>query len=367
MVARYAVNPQRVRIERSHRLNFPRAFHVRLPDYAPTPLLDLPDLATELGVASLWVKDESRRFQMHGYELLGAAWALYREVLGRLMRRVRWDSIDELVEQLGPVGALRIVVVSDNHFGVASARAARLLGYPCVAYVPAECAPARVRQLADEGAEVVSVPGGYDAALAVAARDTGERTVVLSDSSWPGYDELPGWVTEGYTTIFEEAVDEMERRGAGVPDAVVVPLGVGALAACAGDYFRVEKFSEELALVGVEPVDAPCFVESSIAQHRVAMPDPAPSVMDGLARGLPSPLAWDVVSTTFDAYVAIDDQCAEEAVARLGGAGVIASPAGAAALGGLIELRRDPTRSAGEELVPSAATVLVVVTEAPLA
>jgi len=377
MSGRHAVNHQRVRIERSHHLNFPRAFHVRLPAYAPTPLLEAPDLAAELGVASLWVKDESRRFQMHGYELLGTAWALYREVLGRLMRRVRWDSIDELVEKIAPVGELRIVVVSDNHFGVAAARAAQLLGYACAAYVPAECSPGRLRLLAAEGAEVVAVPGGYDAALAAAARDTGDHTVVLSDSSWPEYEELPGWVTEGYTTIFEEAVDEMERRGAGAPDAVFVPLGVGALAACAGDHFRVEKFPEELALVGVEPTDASCFVESCIAGRRVAMPHAAPSVMDGLARGLPSPLAWDVVSTTFDAFLAIDDARAQQAVAHLEAAGVIASPAGAAALGGLVELRQlgatvtGPGASADEALavaalVPATAAVLVVVTEAPV-
>ncbi len=362
MVARYAANPHRVRIERSHHLNFPRAFHVRLPGYAPTPLLEVPDLAAELGVGSLWVKDETRRFQMHGYELLGAAWALYREVLGRLQRRVRWDTVDELVEKIAPVGPLRVVVVSDNHFGVAAARAAALFGYECVAYVPAECAPARLRLLEAEGADVVAVPGGYDAALAEAARDTGERTVVLSDSSWPGYDELPGWVTEGYTTIFEEAIDEMDRRGAGQPGAVVVPLGVGALAACAGDFFRVERYPEELGLVGVEPVESPCFVESSAAGRRVAMADPAPSVMDGLARGLPSPLAWDVVSTTFDAYVAIDDARAEQAVHLLAAHGVTASAAGAASLGGLLDLDLGLRR----DLLPEGASVLVVVTEAPL-
>ena len=154
----------------------------------------------------------------------------------------------------------------------------------------------------------------------------------------------------------------MDRRGAGQPGAVVVPLGVGALAACAGDFFRVERYPEELGLVGVEPVESPCFVESSAAGRRVAMADPAPSVMDGLARGLPSPLAWDVVSTTFDAYVAIDDARAEQAVHLLAAHGVTASAAGAASLGGLLDLDLGLRR----DLLPEGASVLVVVTEAPL-
>src|SRR4051812_29769552 len=144
MEARFAPNPMRVREPRSQTLNFPRAFHVRLPDYAPTPLLDLSDLAVELGIGRLWLKDESRRFQMRSFELLGTAWALYREVLGRLMRRVRWSTIEELVEEIAPVSGLRIVVASDNEFGVAAARAARLFGFTAVVYVPGEMASSRI-------------------------------------------------------------------------------------------------------------------------------------------------------------------------------------------------------------------------------
>lgn len=368
MDARVVGNPRRVREERSHRLNFPRAFHVRLPGYAPTPLLELPDLAVELGLARLWVKDESRRFQMHGFELLGASWALYREVLGRLMRRVKWDTVDELVAKIEPVGALRIVVVSDNHFGVAAARAARLFGFTCAAYVPAGSSPVRLRVLEAEGAIVTPVVGGYDAALAEAARETDPHTVVLSDSSWPGYDEIPQWVTEGYTTVFEEAVDEITNRGGADPSHLFVPLGVGALAASAGDYFRVERFSADLCLVGVEPIGSPCFVESVAADRRVAMSDPAPSIMEGIARGLPSPLAWDVVSATFDAFVAITDEQASAAVERLAEHGIAASPAGAAALGGLLAVDGSTPGPGGGPIVArgSAASALVVVTEAPL-
>lgn len=364
MESDFVVNPMRLHEERSDRLNYPRAFHVRLAGYAPTPLLELPDLAADLGLGRLWVKDESRRYQMQSYELLGAAWALYRVVLGRLERRVRWDTVDELVERIAPVGALRIVVVADDNFGIAAARAARLFGYDALVYTGAEAAPARLAAIEREGARVVAVAGGYDAALAAAATETDDDTVILSDSSWEGFEEIPSWVTDGYTTMFEEANDELEARGAGAPDAVVVPLGVGALAASAGNCYRVERFADDLWLLGVEAADAPCFVESARAGQRVAMPHASPTLMRSLARGLPSPLAWDVVARTFDAFVAVSDEGAVDAVERLAGDGIHASASGAAALAGLIEARG--SNAPGEVPLGEESSVLVVVTEAPL-
>jgi len=367
MEPRFAANPHRMRVQDDNRLNFPRAFHVRLPGYSPTPLLDLDDLARDLGIGRLWVKDESRRYQMHSFELLGAAWALYREVLGRLGRRVRWETIDELIAGIAPVGALRVVAVSDSEFGVAVARAAKLFGFDAVVYVPGEMSPARLAAIDAEGAAAVAIPGGYDAALAAAATETGDDTVIISDSSWGGFEEIPTWVTDGYTTVFEEAVDEIERRRAAVPDAIVVPLGTGALAASAGSYFRVEKFPPDLWMVGVEPAGAPCFVDSVQAGRRVAMPDPAPSTMDSLARGLPSPLAWDRIRASFDAFVAVDDTRALDAVERLAATGVVVSPAGGAALAGLIELLDRAHRDEEDIRVGPDTAVLLVATEAPRA
>lgn len=363
MVGPVTVNTRRVHELGSNAINFPRAFHVRWPGYAPTPLLDLPDLASELGIGRLWVKDESRRFQMHSFELLGVAWALYREVLGRLGRRVRWESVDDLVLAIEPVRNLRVVAVTDDELGVAVARAARALQLDAVIYAPDEMPPAWFDAVAGEGAEVVAVAGGYDAALAAAALETGDDTVIISDSSWTDFDEIPGWVTEGYATIFEEAVDEIERRGAPAVGAVVVPLGTGALAAATGTFFRVERFGADVALIGVEPTEAPCFSESVISGRRTAMPTPVPSRL-GLARGLPSPLAWEVVSDTFDAVVTVADERVEGAVVRLEAAGVLVSPAGATALAGLIESLEHPVAVESLSLGPDA-SVLVVATASP--
>ena len=164
--------------------------------------------------------------------------------------------------------------------------------------------------------------------------------------------------------MFEEALDGIEQRGAPPPDAVVVALGTGALAAAAAEQLRVERFPRDLWLLGVEPAAAPCFVDSVAAGARVALPHPAPSIMDTIARGLPSPAAFEAVTAGFDAYLAVDDDTAAAAVARLGAAGVSVSASGAAAFAGLIEACR-----LGEldDMIPLGPdrSVLVVVTEAP--
>lgn len=371
----YRPNPLRVPEDRKHRLNFPRALHERLPGYAPTPLLDLSDLAAELGLARVWVKDESSRMGLHSFEVLGASWALYRAVLGRLGRRpARWATVDELRDRIAGVGDLHVVAVSDDGFGPAAARAAALLGFRCTVYLPATCAPARIAAVEAEGATVVATGVTWDDAMAAAAAETGDDTVVLSDSSWPGYDEIPQWVTEGYGTVFEEVDDELDSRGIGPPDVVVVPLGTGALAAAAGSYYRVEpgvtatgavrRFATDLVLVGAEPAVAACFSASAAAGARGSLPVVAPSVMGGLARGLPSPLAWDVVAPTFDGFVSVGEDEADAAVDALRAHGVQASPSGSCAFAGLVALRRAAGRDGP---VPDGAHVLVVCTEGPLA
>ena len=185
-----------------------------------------------------------------------------------------------------------------------------------------------------------------------------------------GFVDIPLWVTEGYGTVFEEVDDELDARGEGPPDVVIVPLGTGALAAAAGGYYRVEpgvtatgnvrRFATDLVLLGAEPVGAACFAASAEAGERRSAPTAAPSVLGGLARGLPSPLAWEVVAPTFDGFVGIDDTAAEAAVQRLRANGVEASPAGAAAFAAL-----DVVRAAGSEPIGPDARVLVVCTEGP--
>lgn len=332
MAAAFVTNPLRRPCDRPPRLNLPRAFHERLPGYGPTPLLRLRELAAELGVAELWVKDESARMGLRSYDILGASWALYRAVLERVGKRpARWADLGELREWIGRsgMGASRVAVVGDSEFAVAAATAAAWFGFDCTAYLAGGGAPARIDAVRATGATVDAEGLTYDEALYHAVLATDADSIVLSDSSFEDDADVPVWVTEGFTTVFEEVDDEVGRRRQPPPDVAVLALGVGALAASAGLHYRVEG-ARDVVLIGAEPALAPCFTESALSGRRTSLPAPAPSVMDTLSRGLPSRLAWDTVGATFDGFVAVDDDAATQAVALLEAHGVRCTAAGAA-------------------------------------
>jgi diaminopropionate ammonia-lyase len=363
-VAEYVENPMRAEIRSEPMVNLTRAFHQRMPRYAPTPLLDLRELAGRVGVGRLWVKDESARLDTPSFEILGAAWALYRSLLERSGRRpARWQTFDELLPSFESLRPLRVIAVSDDDFGLAAAHAARSLAIDATIFVPAAMASDRLAALEREGATVVAVEGGYDEALAAASAAGRDDDLVLADSSWPGFDDVPRWVSDGYVTVFEEAEDELAERSGAAVDAVFVPLGTGALAAAAVRYFRTDRFASDLRLVGVEPSGAACFSESVIAGERRSLPGPAPSIMSGLGRGLPSPLAFPVVAAAFDGFVAIEDDEAAAAADDLRAEGVQTTPSGAAALGGLRALDEAARAALG---LDARSSVLVVNTEGPI-
>jgi diaminopropionate ammonia-lyase len=343
------------------------AFHRRLPGYAPTPVHDMPALAEATGVARVLVKDESSRMGLPAFKILGASWATYRVLCDRLVAagvegEPRWDTLPDLAaivaRQLGP---LRLVAATDGNHGRAVARMAKLLGVSATILVPDGTAPARIHGIAAEAAEVRVVPGTYDDAVAESAALAGERDLVISDTSWPGYDDPPRRVIEGYATIFAELEDQLAALDAPQPDLVMVPLGVGALGAAAASCLRAGlEPGEGPLLVGVEPDSAACVAAAVEAGRVVEVPGPHRSIMAGLNCGLASMLALPTVAAGFDAFVTIDDDRCRDAIRTLAAAGLDLGETGAAALGGLTALRAEH----GDELpVPVAATVLLLATE----
>jgi diaminopropionate ammonia-lyase len=163
---------------------------------------------------------------------------------------------------------------------------------------------------------------------------------VISDTSWPGYERIPSWVIEGYSTMLWEIDDELERRGEEGPDLVIVQVGVGAFAAAVARHFRSPRMSPRPKLVGVEPVNADCLLESVAAGRIVSVPGPHDSIMSGLNCGRPSLVAWPTVSRGIDLLVAVDDEPAHEAMRLAAESGVVSGETGAAGLGGLLELLR---------------------------
>jgi diaminopropionate ammonia-lyase len=324
----------------------PLRFHRRLPGYEETPLVDAPKLAGALGVGKVFVKDESSRLGLPAFKVLGASWAVYRALEERLGEDFGdWEEIWELEEHLEPSLPLSLVAATDGNHGRAVARVARLLGLGAKIFVPGDMATARRKAIADEGAEVIVVDGTYDEAMERSAGEAGERALVISDMSWPGYERIPSWVIEGYSTMLWEIDDELQRRSEVGPDLVVVQVGVGAFAAAVARHFRRPRASPHPKLMSVEPASADCLLESVEAGSIVSVPGPHDSIMSGLNCGKPSLVAWPTVSTGIDLHIAVNDEPAREAMRLAAESGVVSGETGAAGLGGLLELMR----AGGEE------------------
>src|ERR687897_929226 len=321
----------------------PLRFHRRLPGYEETPLVDAPGLADALGVGKVYVKDESSRLGLPAFKVLGASWAAYRaleERLGGEGFEDYWEEIGDLRERLEPLRPLSLVAATDGNHGRAVARVARLLGLGAKIFVPRDMATARREAIASEGAEVIVVDGTYDEAVERSAEEAGERGLVISDMSWPGYERIPSWVIEGYLTMLWEIDDELERRNEAGPDLVVVQVGVGAFAAAVARHYRSPGASPRPKLLSVEPASADCLLESMEAGSIVSVPGPHDSIMSGLNCGRPSLVAWPTVSRSIDLLVAVDDEPAHEAMRLAADSGVVSGETGAAGLGGLLEILR---------------------------
>jgi diaminopropionate ammonia-lyase len=317
----------------------PLQFHQRLPDYEETPLVDAPEIAEALGIGKVFVKDESSRLGLPAFKVLGASWAVYRALEERLGDGDfgSWEAIDDLRQKLEPLRPLSLVAATDGNHGRALARVARLLGLGARIFVPGDMAAARREAIAGEGAEVVVVDGGYDEAV---GRSSDAEGLLISDMSWPGYERVPTWVIEGYSTMLWEIEDELERRNEPGPDLVVVQVGVGAFAAAVARHFRRPDAPHSPKLVTVEPARADCLFRSVSAGRLVTVPGPHDSIMAGLNCGRPSLVAWPILSRTIDVLMTMDDEPAREAMRLAARTGMVAGETGAAGLGGLLRLLR---------------------------
>jgi diaminopropionate ammonia-lyase len=326
----------------------PLEFHRKLPDYSPTPLHDLQGLAKELGVGRILVKDESSRLGLPAFKILGSSWAIYRKLSEMLGSEPGpWSTIGELARHFDPLKPLTLVAATDGNHGRSVARVASWLGFESKIFMPKGTVRPRIEAIESEGAEVIVVDGSYDDAVMEAAELQDERTLLIQDSAWPGYEEVPCWVIEGYSTIFQE-IGETD------PQLVMVQIGVGSLAAA-----TVLRYGGS-SVVGVEPDSAACAKESIEAGEPVTVPGPHTSMMAGLNCGTLSSIAWPILKDGLAAVISVPDNRAAEAMRILAASGIESGESGAAGLAGLIELARNPRPGI---VVDRSTTVLLLSTE----
>jgi diaminopropionate ammonia-lyase len=323
------------------------AFHQALPGYQPTPLVGMPALARELGVGAVWVKDESKRFGLNAFKVLGASYAIFRFLKSRAPGLSAAHFLDP--ETRKQIPSLTFTTATDGNHGRAVAWTAAKLGQKAVIYVPGNTVRARIAALEGEGADVVVVDGTYDDTVKRAASDAQTHgRQVISDTAWEGYTEIPRWIMEGYETLFAEVDAQRRQRGASAaPAAVFLQAGVGGMAYAGACHYR--RLGDTARLVCVEPVDADCLLESirspdGSAQVSKGKQD---SIMAGLNCGTPSLVAWPLLREALDGFLAVDDEYARQAMRRLakGGGGdphLTSGESGAAGLAGLLAFAGEP-------------------------
>jgi diaminopropionate ammonia-lyase len=336
----------------------PMMLHRVLPNYGETPLISLPAVAHELGLQSLHVKDDSHRIGLPSFKILGASWAVYCILSERLGAQLpEGSTIDQIAHAFAPLAPLTLVAATDGNHGRALAHITRLFGFQAHILVPVGMAQARIEAIEAEGAIVEVIDGSYDLAVERAAAMADERTVVVADTAWKGYEKVPTWISDGYSTIFWEIDDALTRTGQPQPDLVIVQIGVGALARSVVAHYRRLDLKQQPTIVGVEPISAACALETAAAGKPTYVPGPHPSVMAGLNAGMVSTVALPALLGAIDAFLAIPDSGARGAVRLLAKHSITAGETGAAGLGALMTCSDVALHATGVR--PSHALVLV--------
>lgn len=332
-----------------------REFHRSLSGYAPTNLIDLPVLADEFGVHRVFAKDESNRFGLPAFKALGASWAIHRALRDR-----GGPDVDRPVT---------LVAATDGNHGRAVARFARQSGQAADIFVPDGVHQAAVEAIRSEGARVTLIPGSYDEAVLAAGRhaDVSHERLLIQDTAWEGYEDVPRWIVDGYSTLFGEIDDQLSQEGFAGPTLMVVPTGVGSLLQTAIRHYRSGPSPSGTAVVSVEPTGAAC-VLCSVKENEPVIVDTGTTVMAGLNCGTMSSAAWPYVSVGLDGCLSVTDAEAIAAGHDLATMGLEAGPCGAAALAAMRVLNRHAESAEVERRrsllgLSSSAIIVLLITE----
>jgi diaminopropionate ammonia-lyase len=309
--------------------------------YAPTALRDLPGLAAAGGIGVLRLKDEASRFGLGSFKALGGAYAVGNLLCQALARGGVAASTADLDAGIFSAATQRVTLTcaTDGNHGRAVAWGAQRFHARCVIFVHDTVSRHRAAAIEAYGATVQWVPGTYDDALRACSREAAAQGwLVVSDTSWPGYTEVPRDIMQGYRLMADEAADQWDGAP---PTHVFIQAGVGAAAASVSVQCRA-RWSPAPALVVVEPDRAACLLASARTGALTAVGGALDTIMAGLACGEPSLLAWQELERGSAAFMAIPDAAAVATMRRLAAQGIVAGESGVAGLAGLLLAAADP-------------------------
>jgi diaminopropionate ammonia-lyase len=318
-----------------------------LKENEATPLVSLPGLARKIGVDAIHIKDEGHRLGLGSFKALGGAYAVMCEVLREASERLgtAQDVTDLLTPRVKAVAkTMTVACATDGNHGRSVAQGAHRVGARCVIFVHAGVSEERADAIARFGAEIIRVPGNYDDSVAEATRQARDNGwIIISDTSWPGYERIPGLVMQGYTALLREALHQLREP----PTHVFIQAGVGGIAAAVAGHFSAVFGENRPTLVVVEPARAACIFESVRVGKPVKIGHDQPTVMSMLECYEPSLVAWRILSRAANAFMTVDEKDAVDIMNRLafplaGDPAIVAGESGGVGLAGLLKAVADP-------------------------
>ena len=290
-----------------------RKFHSSFPQYSVTPLTALPNMAGILGLGGLFIKDESYRFGLNAFKVLGGSFAIARYIAQELGRDVSEIDYNYLVSQKlkDEFGQATFFTATDGNHGRGVAWAANRLGQKSVVHMPKGSTKARFDNIAAEGAQVTIENVNYDDCVRMAAKEAAEtpRGVVIQDTAWDGYEEIPSWIMQGYGTMAAEAAEQLKAAGIDRPTHIFVQAGVGSLAGAVQGYFANLFPDNTPTTVIMEAQAADCLYKGAVAgdgKFRIVDGD-LQTIMAGLACGEPNTISWDILKNHSSFFVSCPD------------------------------------------------------------
>ncbi|WP_288759342.1 diaminopropionate ammonia-lyase [uncultured Veillonella sp.] len=295
-----------------------RAFHQSFPQYEVTPLTELPLMADHLGLGTLFVKDESYRFGLNAFKVLGGSYSMAKYVaqkLGKDVSELTYDvfTSEELRKEFGQA---TFFTATDGNHGRGVAWAAKRLGQKAVIFMPKGTTETRLKNIEKEGATVTIEELNYDDCVrkAVAEAAKVDNGVVVQDTAWDGYEEIPSWIMQGYGTMALEAGDQLKEKGV-MPTHIFVQAGVGSLAGAVTGYFTnlYKDAPVKPKIIVVEAQAADCLYQGALAgdgKPRIVGGD-LQTIQAGLACGEPNTISWDILRNHVDVFVSAPDWVAE--------------------------------------------------------
>lgn len=300
-----------------------RAFHESFPQYSVTPLVKLDHMATYLGLKEVYVKDESYRFGLNAFKVLGGSFAMARYIAkqtGKDVSELPYNVLtsDELRNEFGQA---TFFTATDGNHGRGVAWAANKLGQKSVVLMPKGSTQTRLNNILKEGAKATIEEENYDECvrMANAMAEKTENGVMVQDTAWDGYEEIPAWIMQGYGTMANEADDQLHEAGCERPTHVFIQAGVGSLAGAVQGFFANRYPENPPKVVVVEAAPAACLYKGACAKDgaiRIVDGDMV-TIMAGLACGEPNTISWDILKNHVDTFIATPDWVATKGMRML--------------------------------------------------